>query len=374
MSTAEGTREQAPPEDERPPRSDVPPSSPGLAAAWLLRVAAFAAVAAGVTGVLVAPGLRGNASESVVVEADLTSAALGYFLVALLVALVLWGAVELVRARSISVLPRVALICTGILVMFLSAPGLGGRLEPRVAVPLASGAIVAAIAGAYVSARAPHTRAVAGVLFALAFAAIARLAAWELAQAAGERASVHLYGVSRGLATAGVLFEAFAQLVAVTWLGTRSKVTGQLGWMLALAGAVVLTWGVARGIQPDASRWQAVLHTALADAPGLPPPYRLDAVATFLAPAALLLAFASAAQPKQVVALVATISLALVSRGSFDAPLRALCAVAAALWAALACADERAMWRTLIDDRKRRLAEDGLEEARASGPARPPQP
>jgi hypothetical protein len=46
---------------------------------------------------------------------------------------------------------------------------------------------------------------------------------------------------------------------------------------------------------------------------------------------------------------------------SFDAPLRALCAVAAAQWAALACVDEKAMWKTLIADRKRRLAEDGVE-------------
>jgi hypothetical protein len=43
--------------------------------------------------------------------------------------------------------------------------------------------------------------------------------------------------------------------------------------------------------------------------------------------------------------------------------MRALCAVAAAQWAALACTDERAMWRTLIEDRKRRLAEDDSGES-----------
>jgi hypothetical protein len=59
-----------------------------------------------------------------------------------------------------------------------------------------------------------------------------------------------------------------------------------------------------------------------------------------------------------VAVVVATVALALVSRGAFDAPLRALCAVAAAQWAVLARADERAMWRTLIDDRNRKLAED----------------
>jgi len=367
MSTAEATRD-TPPEDESAPRSHVPPSSPGLAAAWLLRVAALTAVAAGVAGVLIAPGVRGNASESVVVKADLASAALGYFLVGLLVALVLWGATELVRAQGVGLVSRVALIASGAAVVAMCSWGLRERLPPGLAVLVVSGAIVATIAGAYSSARAPHTRAVAGVLFALAFAAIARLAAWELAQAASERASVHLHGISRGLATAGVMFESLGQLVAVTWLGTRSKLTGQVGALLALVGAFVLTWGVAEGVHSDAAPWQAMLHTALGDAPGVPPPYgRVSAVAIFLVPASLLLALVSAAQPKQVVALVATISLALVSRGAFDAPLRALCAVAAAQWAVLACTDERAMWRTLIDDRKRRLAEDDLSES-----SRPP--
>ena len=366
MSTAETTRDQAPPEDDRAPRSRVPPSSPGLAAAWLLRVTAFTAVAAGITGVLVAPGVRGNASESIVVAADRVGAALAYFLVGLLVALVLWGATELVRARGVGIVPRVALIGAGAAVVAMSSPGLGDRLPWKIALCVASFAILAVIAGAYASARAPHTRAVAGILFTLAFAAMARIAAWTLAEVASEEASVRLYGISRDVATAGVMFEALAQLVAVTWLWTRSKLAGQVGSTLALAGAVLLTWGASRGVHSDATPWQAMLHTALADAPGLPTPY-FDGLATFLVPASLLLALVSAAQPKQVAVVVATIALALVSRGALDAPLRALCAVAAAQWAALACSDERAMWRTLIEDRKRRLADDEVSES-----SRPP--
>jgi len=139
MSTAEATRE-VPAEDERvrPPRasrSHVPPSSPGLAAGWLLRAAAFSAVAAGVTGLILAPGVRGNASEDVVVAADRAAAALAYFLVALLVALVAWGSTELVlRANSIGVPSRIALVVSGAAVVFLSGPGLFDRLLPGVAV------------------------------------------------------------------------------------------------------------------------------------------------------------------------------------------------------------------------------------------------
>lgn len=360
MTTAETMRDEHPPEEDGAPRSRVPPASPGIAAGWLLRSAAFTAVAAGITGVIVAPGVRGNATESTVNAAERASAALAYFLVGLLVALVLWGAFELVRARGIGIVARATLIAMGATVVALSSPGLRERLPALYAVIVAAAATVATIAAATASARAPHTRALAGVLLALAFAALARLGAWEVAMAASERASVQLYSVGRGLATAGVLFEAMGQLIAVTWLWSRSKLAGQVGSTLALVGAVVLTWGVARGVHSGAAPWEAMLHTALADAPGLPPPYFDFAVtlATLLVPASLLLALVAAAQPSQVLVLVATMALALVSRGAFDAPLRALCAVAAAQWAALACDDERAMWRTLIDNRKRRLAED----------------
>jgi hypothetical protein len=360
MSTAEATSEDASQVDERAAasRSPVPPVSPLLSAGWLLRAAAFAAVAAGAMGLIVAPGIRGNASEWVVAHAEGLAATLSYFLVGLLVALLLWGAIELLRSQGVGVFARIALIGGAAVVIAFASPGLRDHLPPLYAVPVAAAAAVATIAGAYVSARAPHTRALAGVLFALAFASIARLGAWELATTAGDRASMQLFTWSRWLATAGVLLEASAQLVAVTWLGTRSKSAGQLGSTAALIGAVVVTLGVARGVHSGAVLWQVVVHRALADAPGVPPPFGLNAVATFLVPASLLLALVSASQPRQVVAVVAIVSLALVSRGAFDAPLRALCAVAASQWAALACADERSMWRTLMDDRKRRQAED----------------
>ena len=359
MSTAD-VREEAPPEDERAPASSgpVPRASPGLAAGWLLRTAAFAAVAAGLAALVVAPGVRGNASESVVVMADRASAVLAYFLGAVLFALVIWGAVELMRALSVGLPPRLALIGTGGLVVFLTVFSFWERLRFPLPVVLSIAASVAAIAGAWSCARAPHTRAAAGVLLSFAFAALARLAAWKLAMSASDQGSMQLYQVSRGLATAGVLFEGFGQLVAIAWLGTRSKLWGQLGAFVAVAGALALTWGAAKGVHSGASLWQAMLHTALADAPGVPSPFFLEKVAVFLVPASLLLALVSVAQPRQVSAVVAVMALALVSRGAFDAPLRGLCAVTASIWAALACVDERAMWRTLIEDRKRRIAEE----------------
>jgi hypothetical protein len=106
-----------------------------------------------------------------------------------------------------------------------------------------------------------------------------------------------------------------------------------------------------------ASLWESIAHSALADAAGVPPPFRVDAFATFLVAASLFLALVAAAQTRQVTAVVAAMTLALVSRGAFDVPLRALCAVTSAQWLALACIDGRSMWRTLIDDRARRVAD-----------------
>jgi hypothetical protein len=358
MTSAETTPGEAPPADRRAPAPQLAPSSPGLAAGWLLRSAALAAVAAGALGVVIAPGVRGIATERIVEGANVLSAVLGYFTDSLLTTLVVWAGVGLVLSRSTGLPLRATLVACGTLVMVLACWGLRERIEPAKSVLLVAFTTVAALGSATSCARHPHTRALSGVLFALAFAAVTRLGAWELAMAAGERASVRLYGFSRGLATAGVLFEAMAQLLAVTWLGTRNKLTGQVGALVALAGALVLTLGVARGVHSGAAPWQAVLHTALADAPGVPAPYGLDAVAVFLVLSSLLLAFVSAAQPKQVVALVSVMALALVSRGGFDAPLRSLAGVAAAMWATLLCEDERAMWRTLIDDRKRKVEEE----------------
>jgi hypothetical protein len=371
MSTAEATRDGASDEDARGPTEHArrdPPASPMVSASWLLRTASFVAVAAGAMGVIVAPGLHGNTSERVVNFADDLSAVLGYFLGLLLVVLVLWGGVELVRAQGVGLMGRVALIVAGATVVVVLAAGLAistngmtsagmkGQLEPRFAVAVSAAASIAAIAAAYRAAHVPHTRAVAGILFAFAFAAIARVAAWEIATAAGESASVPLFRLARVLATAGVLFESMGLAIAVTWLATRGKLTGQLGAFVAILAAFVVTLGVVQGQHSDASVLESVLHTALADAFGVPPPYaRLEALATMLVPASLLLALVAAIQPNQVAAVIAAVALALVSRGSLDAPLRALCAVVAAQWTTLASGDERAMWRTLIDDRKRRL-------------------
>jgi hypothetical protein len=273
------------------------------------------------------------------------------------VAVTLWAAAELLRARSVWTPVRITLTALAGLVIACSGLGLRDRLPELLAVAVSVATSAAALAAATVAVRTPHTRALSGLLLAAAFASIARLGAWELARYASERASLAAYGVSRVLATAGIVFEATGQLVAVTWLGTRTKLAGQVGAVAAVVLAVVVIYGVHEGLHSGAALWQSILHTALADAAGVPPPYALQSFAIFLVPCSLLLGLVAACQPNEVVAVVAALSLALVSRGAFDAPLRALCGVAAAGWATLASADARAMWRTLRQDYDRKLAD-----------------
>jgi hypothetical protein len=328
---------------------------------WLLRAASFVAVAAAIVGTIVAPGLRGNAGDVAVHRADWASAFLAFLLASMLIAVVLAGALQ-VMLSSAPTAVRSGLAAGGATVVVLAFFGLRERLPGQLTVILAAAAAVAALAAAYFAARGPHTRATAGVLFAFAFATLARVGSWVAATRAGDSANMDLFATARNLATAGVVLEAAGQVIAFYWLGRRSRAFGQLGAFVAVGVAVGVTLGVARGGHADAAPWQAVVHSALGDPAGVPPSARLAALATMLVPSSMLLALAVTAQPGQVSMVVASMALALVSRGAFDAPLRALCAVAAAQWATLACVDEQAMWTTLITDRRRRLAEEGIDD------------
>ena len=365
MTTADVTH--APSEERRPAAH----ASPVDGAGWLLRTAALTAFAGGFAAVIVLPGVRGNASEEIVVWADRATATLAYFLLGVLLSLFVWGCVELARPKGrVPLVTRAVLLATSSAVALTAVQAFKERLPPWQGLVLVAAASVSAIVAATAAVVRPHTRAPAGLLLVLAFAAVARLGAWELAARANEHADLALFHWSRWLATGGVVFEAFGQLIAVTWLGTRSRLAGQLGSTLALIVAFALTWGVARGVHSGAQPWQYILHTALADAPGLPPPFGLDPVATFLVPASLLLALAAALQPRQVTAVVASVALVLVSHGAFDAPLRALCVVVAALWLTLASDDATSLWRLLLGDRPSgaRLPRPGLADA----PEEPP--
>jgi hypothetical protein len=316
-------------------------------AAGVLRVTAMCGVIAAALGAVIAPGLRGVATEAAVDLGERLSATFAYAFYALLVTLLLGGAMMLSRAKDIPVAVRFVAVTASGLVVALSLQAVFVRLHPTVAMIVAiSSSATAAACGAQ-SLRKAHTRAVGAVILALGMASIFHLGAWEIAAAAGERMSVSLYVVSRAVATTAIVVAALAQLAAAAWIGTRGGIVGRILANIAIALAFIVTWAAARGGIPEASLWQAVLHTSMSDAAGLPPPFKISALAVFLAPSAILLAAAAITQPRQIAIVAPALTLALISRGALDVPIQAMAISVPAQWLLISSGDPRAAWKAL---------------------------
>ena len=357
------------PEETRARAPSIPDVVSTETASFLLRSAAWCSVLASMLGVVIAPGVRGNASQTVVESWDRVSTLFAYAMFALLVIVVVIGALDLARMLKIDRGSRSVAIGGAVAVVGFSAAALLHRLVPPAAVLMAIAASLIATTGAWYGLRAPHTRAVSVVLAAFAIGALVRVCAWELAASAGERASPSLYGVSRGMATAAVIFEGLGQIAASMWLSMRTRISGRIFANLAIVGALLVTWGAAQGVHAGAPMWQSALHTALADASGVPPPYGLNAVATFLTAAGILLALAALLQRGSPAPIVCALALALIARGSFDVPLRALSITAAALWTTLTMLDPRALWASLKSETPKKEL-NGVVRASLSGNVR----
>jgi hypothetical protein len=311
-----------------------------------------------VLGVIVMPGAKGLAGDAVVGPLSRVTWSMAYLMAGLVIAACVLACFELSRAMRMPVGPRVVAIGAAGAVLAFSAPALIIRLPAPVTLAMSLATVLVTLGGVWAAVRATHTRGVAIIIGAFGVAGLLHLVAWQVGSVAGDKASTSLYTAAQGVATAAVVFEAIGQMAAAAWLGTRSRVMGQGLSSVAVAVAFVLTWGAAHGASATAATWQAGLHTALANAAGLPPPLGLSALATFLACASMLLALAAAVQPRQVAAVVCALSLALLGRGVFDVPLRALSATASSLWLMVALIDDRAMWKSLIEQREQRLVEE----------------
>jgi hypothetical protein len=333
-------------------------AGPALRAAWFLRTTAVVSVAATALGVVAMPGAKGLFGDGIIGPLSRATWSMSYMMAGLCIAASVIACFELSRAMRMAVGPRVVAIGAAGAVLAFSAPALLIRLPTPVTLAMAVATVLVTLAAVWEGIRVTHTRAVAVVAGAFALAGLLRIVAWQVGAVAGDRASTSLYSLAQGIATAAVAFEGFGQMATAAWLGTRSRVAGQGLSSLAIAAAFVMTWGASHGASATAPAWQAGLHTALAGAPGLPAPFGLGALATFLVSASILLALAAAAQPRQVAAVVCALSLLLLGRGAFDVPLRALASTAGSLWIMVALIDDRAMWKALIEQREQKLAEE----------------
>jgi hypothetical protein len=336
--------------DAAPERAS--PASIITPVAWmgsLLDAGAAVSIVAAVGGMLVLPGLRGNAAEGTIATVEKVVATASYGAAGLLVALVCTAAFEVARASRIGLLARVVTVTTAGLAIALVSPGLISRLHPIAA--LALGVVVAVsslVAGASALGVA-HTRALGGLLVAFGLAALLRVFAWELAVYSGDRANVSGYNFARGLVTAAVVVEGAAQSLSGTWLAIRGKPRGLFLASGAIVAAFVLAW-IAHRSGSSVGTFGAVLKSAIVDAQQPPTPFGLGPVAAFLLPVALTLAAAATLSSKNARPMATLLALVVASRARYDVPLCALMAQAAGLLTLLASVDERLRWRLMTED------------------------
>jgi hypothetical protein len=340
---------QAPPKD---PHASVVPAttSTGWASSALL-TAAVVAVAAKISGVVIAPGLRGLASQKTMDVVDVATAALAYTLTGLLVALLCTGSFELARARRIGLGARSAVVALSGLVVALASPAVVTRLPVLAALVLSIVTGLIALLAGIVAMRTSHTRAVATVLVLLALAGLVRPFAWEAAAIGGERASLSLFDFGVVLAAIAVIVQTLAALLSATWLATRSLWRGRILANAVVIFAFALTYVAARDVDGAPGALEAAVRAAFRPHGGVQLPGGIASIAAFLVPVSMLLALVTLVQRAQPAAVLAALSLALLSHGSFDVPLQALAIVVSAEWLMLASADDRGMWSSLARSR-----------------------
>lgn len=335
------------------PTADNAPKSPSLLwAHGLLRVLSVCAAPAAALGLIVLPGMRGNASEQSVILVERLSGTLAYGTFAFALALLLGAAYELSRVKEPRLGWRALAVVASGLVVALSLPALVMPLHAPVALGLGSVATFAAMMGALSALAKPHTRSVGAVMLGLALASVAHLAAWDLAVLAGDRASETLYAFAQHLATVAIALEGAAQIAAGIWLGSRGRFLSRALSNGAILGALAFAYWAAKGRNPaTATPFESMLYASIGRAHGIPSPSALGPLAVFLAPCALFLGLAASLLPGQTPYVMAPLALVLVSRGMLDVPMRAMFMSVAACWLMLARADAHAMWSTLSRQR-----------------------
>lgn len=323
-------------------------------------------------GVLVAPGIRGVASQNVVEWVETGSAALAYTFTALLVALVCGASFELARAQRVSLAARGIVVAVSGLIVALASPAVVMRLQPAPALALGVVTSIVVLVAGIATVRTAHTRVLGAILIMLSVAGVLRPFAWEAIAIAADRSSMTAYNVARALGTIAVVIQTLATLVAAAWLGTRSKWRGRILANGAVILAFVVTYLAARDADVAPPATIAVLRASLARGTASALPYGISAIAQFLTPASVLLASVALLQKAQPKAVLVSLALALLSHGVFDVPLQALAITAAAQWSLLAMADGRAMWAAFAREKDK----SGPGPASASDTAsveRPPQ-
>ena len=254
------------------------------------------------------------------------------------------------RERRLSLAYRTIAMSLGMLVLLLVVPALAQNLSERANVVLAGASALLGLLAAREALMVPRTRALGAMLASASAAALLHVSAVMVAWYAGNQARYRLAVSARGMATASVIFDTLAMLVALAWLATRNK--GRTGWATrgALLVACVVAWGAGRGAIDGAPIWEVVARRGIDRLLGPPAPYLWQPYLYLLEAMAPFLALVAVGVRRQIPAVTASFALILIARPSTDVPLSALAFVLAALAAPLAAHDDRGMWAVLLTE------------------------
>ncbi len=184
--------------------------------------------------------------------------------------------------------------------------------------------------------RTPRSRGAGLVLLAAGLSAFSHMIARALALYASENALVSLFGVSRGVATLGLLFDVGALVLAVLWLWVPRPRAGAVVLGIGTLLAVVFVGAAASGSSPDAGLFSVITDRALTELTQHPAPMVPQAVRAGLEVMAFVIAGGMLIQPEQRRLSAVVIALAILARGSSDIPLCAMSLLLASLLAPLA--------------------------------------
>ncbi|MEZ4375334.1 MAG: hypothetical protein R3B07_31265 [Polyangiaceae bacterium] len=186
------------------------------------------------------------------------------------------------------------------------------------------------------AARNPRSRGAALVLLTAGLSALTHTIARALAIYASDNALVSLFGVARGVATVGMLFDIAALVLSVLWLWVPKPKVGAMVLGIGTLLAVLLVGAAASGSSPDASLFSVLADRALTELTQHPAPLVPQAVRAGVEVLAFALAAGALLQGAERRLSGVVIALAILARGSTDIPLCALSLLLAALLAPLA--------------------------------------
>jgi len=263
-----------------------------------------------------------------------------FFLVLATVGTLALGFVAL-RSR-LSSLVRFSMIGVGILVVFATLSASASRLPPASLLLVGGASCLFALIAAWDTRSTPFARVASSLLALLSFGGIARLVSVLLVMpgVVPERVTA----VARGAATAGLVFDGLAMVIAVGFVASQGRKTLSPTTLLALGVALFATRYAIAGTSDDAGAVSVLLSRSAQAMTLRPEPFFTAPVTTFVAFAAPMIAIAAVTTRTLTPALQGAIALLLVARGAPDVPLCALTFTLASIATVLAARDHRGLW------------------------------